>query len=76
MVVCWQVKDYIPRNAILINEGSATMDIGRTVFHSHYPRRRSVNRSSLDKIGLMSQLVRSLYFMGCSARKTWHLNFL
>ena len=36
----FQMKDYIPRNAILINEGSATMDIGRTVFLSHLPRRR------------------------------------
>lgn len=34
------IKDYLPRNAIIVNEGSATMDIGRTVFQSHYPRRR------------------------------------
>ena len=35
-----QITDYIPRNAIIVNEGANTMDIGRTVLKSYYPRHR------------------------------------
>ncbi|CAI7988712.1 2-hydroxyacyl-CoA lyase 1 [Geodia barretti] len=45
------MKDYIPRNAVLVNEGSATMDIGRTVFLSHFPRRR-LDAGSFGTMGL------------------------
>ena len=41
-VAAWQIEKYLPRDAILVNEGSATMDIGRTVFQSHYPRKRYI----------------------------------
>jgi 2-hydroxyacyl-CoA lyase 1 len=45
------MKDYIPRNAVLVNEGSATMDIGRTVFLSDFPRRR-LDAGSFGTMGL------------------------
>ena len=41
-VAARQIEKYLPRDAILVNEGSATMDIGRTVFQSHYPRKRYI----------------------------------
>lgn len=33
---------YLPKECIIINEGSTTMDIGRTVLLSRYPRQRWV----------------------------------
>ncbi|XP_019853619.1 PREDICTED: 2-hydroxyacyl-CoA lyase 1-like [Amphimedon queenslandica] len=35
-----QITDYIPRDAIVVNEGANTMDIGRTVVKTHFPRHR------------------------------------
>lgn len=35
-----QINKYLPRDCIIVNEGSTTMDIGRTVLLSHHPRQR------------------------------------
>lgn len=35
-----EVRDIIPRDAIISNEGASTMDIGRTVFPNYEPRHR------------------------------------
>ena len=35
-----QINKYLPRDCIIVNEGSTTMDIGRTVLLSHLPRQR------------------------------------
>ncbi len=35
-----QIIKFIPRDSIIVNEGSSTMDIGRTVLKSYYPRHR------------------------------------
>lgn len=37
-----QITRFLPRDAVVVNEGSSTMDIGRTVILSHYPRQRCV----------------------------------
>lgn len=34
------INDFIPKNAIIVNEGSETMDIGRTVLLNHEPKSR------------------------------------
>eukprot|EP00924_Labyrinthula_sp_SR-Ha-C_P009382 augustus_masked-scaffold_2-processed-gene-22.47-mRNA-1 protein AED:0.07 eAED:0.07 QI:0/-1/0/1/-1/1/1/0/579 len=34
------VNKYIPEDAVIVNEGSDTMDIGRTVLLNHFPRKR------------------------------------
>eukprot|EP00731_Ephydatia_muelleri_P013659 Em0007g969a len=34
------INRFLPRDAVIVNEGSSTMDIGRTVLLSHYPRQR------------------------------------
>lgn len=38
-----QINKHLPKDCIIINEGSTTMDIGRTVLLSRYPRRRYVH---------------------------------
>ena len=40
-----QINRFLPRDAVIVNEGSSTMDIGRTVLLSHYPRQRCVHVS-------------------------------
>ncbi|XP_064396702.1 2-hydroxyacyl-CoA lyase 1-like isoform X2 [Halichondria panicea] len=34
------IVQFLPRSVVIVNEGSTTMDIGRTVFNSHFPRQR------------------------------------
>lgn len=34
------IKQYLPKDTILIGEGANTMDIGRTVFEHDFPRRK------------------------------------
>lgn len=36
----FQINQFLPRNAVIVNEGSSTMDIGRTVLMNYYPRTR------------------------------------
>ena len=35
-----EIRDRIPKDAIISNEGASTMDIGRTVFPNYFPRHR------------------------------------
>jgi 2-hydroxyacyl-CoA lyase 1 len=35
-----EIRDVIPRDAVISNEGASTMDIGRTVFPNYLPRHR------------------------------------
>jgi 2-hydroxyacyl-CoA lyase 1 len=35
-----QITKYLPPDAVVVNEGANTMDVGRTVIPSHYPRLR------------------------------------
>jgi 2-hydroxyacyl-CoA lyase 1 len=35
-----EVRDMIPRDAVIVNEGASTMDIGRTVLPNYLPRHR------------------------------------
>ncbi|GIW13942.1 MAG: oxalyl-CoA decarboxylase [Tepidiforma sp.] len=34
------IREYIPRDAIVVNEGASTMDIGRTLMPNFFPRHR------------------------------------
>jgi 2-hydroxyacyl-CoA lyase 1 len=35
-----EIRDLMPRDYVISNEGASTMDIGRTVFPNYYPRHR------------------------------------
>ncbi|HZU75793.1 MAG TPA: thiamine pyrophosphate-dependent enzyme, partial [Dehalococcoidia bacterium] len=35
-----EIRDVLPRDAVLVNEGAGTMDIGRQVFNNYLPRTR------------------------------------
>ena len=54
---CCQINQYLPRDAIIVNEGSSTLDIGRTVLLSRSPRKRYTGRHYRLTERVMSHLV-------------------
>jgi 2-hydroxyacyl-CoA lyase 1 len=46
-----EVRDTIPREAIIVNEGASTMDIGRTVLPNYLPRHR-LDAGSFGTMGI------------------------
>jgi 2-hydroxyacyl-CoA lyase 1 len=46
-----EINDVLPRDAILVNEGASTMDIGRQVFPNYLPRHR-LDAGSFGTMGI------------------------